>query len=153
MKNTNALLLSMATFAIGAALCNVALSNSQNMKIAVVDINAVVQKSAQVAVLKKEQQAKRDELQKWLKTARANVNSQQTKEGKEKLTKKYNADFEKKREEINKNYQTKLKAIDANITSTIATEARTRGYDMVISKSVVIYGGNDITDAIQKVVK
>ena len=153
MKKTNALLLAITTFVIGALSCNVALSNMQNFKIAVVDVNAIVQKSAQVQELKNEQKAKTNELQNWLKTVQADIKSQQTKEGKEKLAKKYNADFEKKKTEINKNYQAKLKAIDTSITATITTEAKNRGYDMVISKNVVIYGGDDLTSAIQKVVK
>ena len=77
-------------------------------KIAVVDVQAVVAKSAQVQALKKEQQTKMQDLEKWLKTAQADVEKQQTKEGKEKLLKKYNADFAKKREAIAKDYQTRL---------------------------------------------
>ena len=122
-------------------------------KVAVVDVQAVVSKSAQVQALKKEQQAKMQELDKWLKSARADVEKQQTKEGKEKLLNKYNADFAKKKEAIAKNYQTKLQAIDKSITDTISAQARAKGYDMVISKGVVIYGGDDITADVQKVVK
>ena len=70
-------------------------------KIAVVDVPAVVAKSAQVQALKKEQQAKIQDLEKWLKTA----------------------------------------------------QAKAKGYNMVISKDVVIYGGDDITADVQKAVK
>lgn len=122
-------------------------------RIAVVDVQAVVAKSAQVQALKKEQQAKMQDLEKWLKTVRADVEKQQTKEGKEKLIKKYDADFAKKKEAIAKNYQTKLQAIDKSITETIAATAKTKGYDMVITKGVVVYGGEDITADIQKAVK
>ena len=122
-------------------------------RIAVVDVNAVVAKSAQVKSLKNEQQAKMQELDKWLKTARADVEKQQTQEGKDKLLKKYNADFEKKKAEITKNYQTKLQAIDKSITATIKEQAVAKGYNMVISKGVVVFGGDDITADVQKVVK
>ena len=122
-------------------------------KIAVVDVSAVVAKSAQVQALKKEQQGKLQDLEKWLKVARADVEKQKTQENKEKLLKKYNADFAKKREDALKNYQTKLQAIDKNITDTIISTAKAKGYDVVISKGVVIYGGDDITADVQKVVK
>ena len=122
-------------------------------KIAVVDVQAVVAKSAQVQALKKEQQTKIKELDKWLKTAQADVEKQKSQEGKEKLLKKYNADFAKKKEEIAKNYQTKLQAIDKSITETIANQAKAKGYDMVISKGVVVFGGDDITADVSKVVK
>ena len=121
--------------------------------IAVVDVQAVVAKSGQVSVLKKEQQKKMQELDKWLKSARADVEKQKTQEGKDKLLKKYNSEFAKKKETIAKDYQTKLSAIDKSITSTIETKAKALGYDMVISKGMVICGGDDITSEIQKIVK
>ncbi len=122
-------------------------------KIAVIDIPAVVAKSAQVQALKKEQQDKMKELDNWLKVAQADVDKQKTQEGKEKLLKKYNTDFAKKKETLVKNYQTKLREIDKNITDTISAQAKAKGYDMVITKGAVVYGGDDITADIQKVIK
>ena len=148
MKKTVLSALILAAMAIGTTSSVMAQG-----KIAVVDVQAVVAKSAQVQALKKEQQAKMQELDQWLKTVRADVDKQQTKEGKEKLIKKYDGDFAKKREAIAKNYQTKLQAIDKSITETIATQARLKGYNMVISKGVVVFGGDDITADVQKVIK
>ena len=122
-------------------------------RIAVVDVQAVVSKSAQVQALKKEQQAKITDLEKWLKTAQADVEKQKTQEGKDKLLKKYNAEFAKKKEVLAKDYASRLQAVDKSITDTIATQARLKGYNMVISKGVVVYGGDDITADVQKVVK
>ena len=122
-------------------------------KIAVVDVQAVVSKSAQVQALKKEQQAKMQDLEKWLKTAQTDVEKQQTKEGKEKLLKKYNAEFAKKKEAIAKDYAARLQAVDKSITETISTTAKAKGYNMVISKGVVVFGGDDITADVQKSVK
>ena len=146
----NKLLTIVAMMAVGFSMNSAVMAEG---KIAVVDVQAVVAKSAQVQALKKDQQTKMKELDKWLKVAQADVEKQKSQEGKEKLLKKYNTDFAKKKEEIAKNYQTKLKEIDASITNTIATEAKAKGYDMVITKGVVIYGGDDITAAVQKAVK
>ena len=133
---------------IGISTSVIAASN-----VAVVDVQAVVAKSAQVQALKKEQQTKMQDLEKWLNTAKADVEKQKTQEGKEKLLKKYNSEFEKKKTDIAKNYQTKLQAIDKSISATIAEQAKLKGYDMVISKGVVVYGSDDITADVQKVVK
>jgi len=122
-------------------------------RIAVVDVQAVVSKSAQVQALKKEQQAKMQDLEKWLKTAQADVEKQKTQDGKDKLLKKYNAEFAKKKEVLAKDYASRLQAVDKSITDTIATQARLKGYNMVISKGVVVFGGDDITADVQKVVK
>ena len=132
-------------------LSSVSVASAQ--KIAVVDVQAVVAKSAQVQSLKKEQQAKFADLEKWLKTAQQDVAKQQSQEGKDKLLKKYNSEFLKKKQAIAKDYQTKLSAVDKSITETITTKAKSMGYDMVISKSMVIMGGDDITAEIQKIVK
>lgn len=142
------LLLSLSTMVL---LSGISMAATQN--IAVVDVQAIVNKSAQVQSLKKEQQAKISDLEKWLKTAQEDVAKQQSKEGKEKLLKKYNSEFAKKKEVIAKDYKTKLSAVDKSITETITTKAKAMGYDMVISKSMVIMGGDDITAEIQKVVK
>ncbi|MBQ3311996.1 OmpH family outer membrane protein [bacterium] len=123
-------------------------------KIAVVDVQAVVASSSQVQALKKEQQTKLQELDKWLKTVKADVDKQQTKEGKEKLIKKYDAEFIKKQEDIRANYGKKLQAIDVDITKAIANEARTKGYNLVLSKQgQVLYSSDDLTANIQKAVK
>ena len=121
--------------------------------IAVVDVQAVVSKSAQVQLLKQEQKARIQELENWVKTCRADIDNQKTQEGKDKLAKKYDAELAKKQELIAKNYREKLQAIDKSITATIESQARAKGYDMVISKGVVIFGGDDITADVQKVVK
>ena len=134
MKKTLSFVLTLLLLGTGAAMAE--------QKIAVVDIPAVVAKSAQVQALKKEQQAKMQDLEKWL-----------TQEGKEKLLKKYNAEFAKKKETLAKNYQSQLQAIDKSITETISTTAKAKGYDIVISKNVVVYGGDDITAELQKLVK
>lgn len=143
----------LSTFVLAAMTFGMVSAVQAEQRIAVVDVQAVVAKSAQVQALKKEQQAKMQDLEKWLKTVRADVEKQQTKEGKEKLVKKYDADFAKKKAEIAKNYQTKLQAIDKSITETIAAQAKAKGYTMVITKGVVVYGGEDITTDIQKEVK
>jgi len=122
-------------------------------KIAVVDVNTVVSKSAQVKALKAEQEQKLADLRQWLKTVREDVKKQQSQEGKEKLIKKYDAEFAKKQDEIKSNYAKKLKDIDKSISATIAEQAKAKGYNIVFAKGTVLFGGDDITKDVAKVVK
>jgi len=148
MKKILSALIVASIFGFGIFSCAFA-----ENKIAVVDVSAVVAKSAQLQALKKEQQNKIQDLEKWLKVAQADVEKQKSQESREKLLKKYNAEFAKKKADMTKNYQTKLQTIEKNISDTIAAQAKAKGYDMVISKGVVIYGGDDITEDVKKVVK
>ena len=153
-KQITTIAIAAAAFAAGLGFNNFAMSDvPANYNVAVVDVSAVVAKSAQVQALKKEQKAKMQELQKWLETVRADVQKQSTKEGKEKLVKKYDAEFVKKQEAIKKDYANKLQAIDKNISATIAQEAKAQNYDLVLAKGGVLYGGKDITANIAKIVK
>jgi len=153
MKKTHALLIAAAAFAIGFGINNAAISSIATQKIAVVDIPAVVSKSTQLKDLKNTQQAEIENLQKWLNNAQADVNNQLTKEGREKLLKQYHEQFNNKRTEMAKKHQEQIQMIDKNINTTIATEALEKGYDLVLVKGVVLYGGKDITADIQKKVK
>lgn len=153
MKKTHALLIAAAAFAIGLGINNAAISSIATQKIAVVDIPAVVSKSTQLKDLKNTQQAEIENLQKWLNNAQADVNNQLTQESREKLLKQYHEEFNKKRAEMAKKHQEQLQMIDKNINTTIATEALEKGYDLVLVKGVVLYGGKDITADIQKKVK
>lgn len=153
MKKQGIIALSLLTFAMGFGLNQFANSNIVPSNIAVVDVNSVVTNSSEVKALKAEQKNKMLELEKWLKTAKADVDKQQTQEGKEKLVKKYDSEFSNKKLKIAKNYKEKLTAIDKNISGTIEQVAKAQGYNMVISKSVVLYGGSDITSLVSKAVK
>ena len=138
-----------ANFANAAEEAVVVSSNG----VAIVDVPKIVAGSKQVKALKDEQTKKNAELNKWLETARADVAKQQTEAGKEKLLKKYEADLAKKREANAKEYAKKLADIDKSISDTIAAQAKAKGYDVVLSKSVVLYGGYDLTAEIAKAVK
>lgn len=154
MKNKLIIISMLLAFITGLSINNFAMSAiPSNFKFAVVDVNDVVSKSPQVKALRTENAQKIEELQKWLQTVRAEVNKQSTKAGKEKLIKQYDAQFAKKQEAIRNNYAAKLKAIDKSISATIAREAREGGYNLVLAKGAVLYGGDDITAAISKKVK
>ncbi len=128
-------------------------AQADTTKIAIVDVPKIVNNSAQVKALQKEQDAKKAELVKFIKNARVEINKQTDPKKKEALTQKYNKELDAKREANAKAYKTKLEAIDKNITSAIVTQAKAQGYDIVLTKGVVLYGGDDITESISKVVK
>ena len=54
---------------------------------------------------------------------------------------------------MDKDYANKLKAIDDSISKQITEQAKLKGYDLVLSKNMVLYGGKDITAELVKTLK
>lgn len=121
--------------------------------IAVVDVQTIVNSSAQVKALREAQAAKVNELNLWLQNAQNEVNAEQDKERQQALLQKYNAEFALKRRDIALQYQQELKIVSDNISQTVAKEAEKKGYSMVIAKNIVICGGVDITEHVAKIIK
>ena len=131
--------------------CSAALADTG--KVGIVDVPKIVSSSTQVQKLKDERNKKMTELSKWIETAKKDIDKQKTDAEKQKLVKKYDAELAKKREANDKDYSQKLINIDNNISQTISTYAKNNGYDVILAKTVVLYGGTDITDEIIKIVK
>ena len=134
-------------------LSSVAFAAPEPQKIAVVDIQKVVSASAQVKALKASQEAKNKELAAFIKKAQEDVNKQTDVNKKKSLAESYEKQLKTKREANMKDYTAKLKAADANITAQIGKKATELGYTMVIPKSSVVWGGDDITETILKGIK
>lgn len=127
-------------------------TNSNASNIAVVDVQAIVNSSAQVKALKEEQATKVKELNLWLQNAQNEVNAEQDKERQQALLQKYNAEFALKRRDVALQYQQELKTVSDNISQTVASEAKKKGFSMVIAKNIVVFGGEDITEEIARIV-
>jgi len=121
--------------------------------IAIVDVNEIVSRSEQIKDLRDEQIAKEQELRAWLQEAQAAIDKEPAKEKKEALAQQFNAIVNQKRQEMAAQYAEELKKVDDNITSTIAEYAKKHGYKMVFAKNQTIYGGDNITDEIAKIIK
>lgn len=150
MKLKQTITLSLASLIVFASA---AFATPEPQKIAVVDIQKVVTASAQVKALKSSQDARNKELTAFIKKAQADVNKQTDEKKRKALAAQYEKQLVAKREAYTKDYAAKLKATDANITEQIGKKATEMGYTMVVPKSAVIYGGDDITATILKVIK
>ena len=128
-------------------------ANAEGLPVAIVDVPQVVAASSQVQNLKKEQQAKADEIIKFIEKARKDVASITDADKKKAAEEKYTKELQEKKQKMDTEYAEKLKAIDASISKKIAEQAQRKGYDIVLSKGIVLFGGDDITNDIIKAVK
>lgn len=153
-KNVKLLTVGLAAFVIGLTVNNYAMSDvPANYKVAIVDVQQVVANSSQVKNLKKEQQAKTDELVKFVEKARKDVAAVSDEKKKKALEDKYTKELNAKKDKLEKDYISKLSAIDTSISKTVEAQAKANNYNLVLAKGVVLYGGEDITDVIIKAVK
>jgi outer membrane protein len=142
-----------ATIAVLGGLSFGCAANAADFSVAIVDVPQVVSASKQVQNLKTEQQLKAEEIVKFIEKARKDVAGITDANKKKAAEEKYTKELQQKREKIESEYANKLKQIDASITQQIEAQAKAQGYDLVLSKGIVLFGGKDITADIIKVVK
>ena len=143
----------LGLLAVSAALlCGLSV-NAEYSSVAIEDVPAVVNASAQVQALKKEQQLKAQEMIKFIEKARKDVASISDAKKKQAAEEKYNKELIAKKEKMDTEYSAKLQTLDQSISQQINESAKSAGYDVVLSKSVVLYGGKDITQDIVKIIK
>ena len=117
--------------------------------IAVVDLQKIVSNSAQVKQLKQEQAKKMDEINKIILNARGEISNETDSAKILQLEEKYTKEFNTKKSALEKDYNARLNAIEKSIKDEIAKKAQADKYDYVFAKSVLLYGGKDITNEIK----
>ena len=153
MKKQNIILITLCVFVLCVGLCLGYFIKGCCPQMAVVDVLSVVNASTQVQTLKAEQNIKTQDLVQWLQKAQEEVKAEEDEKARAALLQKYNAEFAQKKAEIVTYYQQELKSADEAITGTIKKVAKEKGYKAVIAKGVMIYGGDDITEDVIKVIK
>lgn len=114
-------------------------------EVACVDVQKVVTASKQVQDLKKEQENKSKEFVKLIEKARKEIAATSDIKKKQELEEKYNKELASKKEKADKEYSEKLRKIETSISAVIAEQAKSKGYDLVITKGSVLYTNSDIT--------
>ncbi len=146
--------LTVIAFMLGLCANNFAMSGvPANYKVAVVDVAKVVSSSKQVATLKKEQHSKMEQIKKVYETAQNQALKEKDTKKRNEIMKNAENTVVKMKTENDKVYAKKLADIDKSISTTIQAQAKKSGYDLVLAKGVVLYGGTDITTEVQKLVK
>ena len=116
--------------------------------IAVIDLQKIVSNSSQVKKLKEEHAKKMEELNKIIINARGEIGNETDNNKIVELEEKYTKEFNMKKNILEAQYNKKLEEIEKNIKEEISKKAKNDNYDYVFAKSVVLYGGKDITNEI-----
>ena len=119
-------------------------------EVAVVDLSKIVGSSSQVKQLMQEHKQKLSELDRVIVDARSAIAKESDSEKISILEEKYMREFNSKKDNLEKEYNNRLLSIEKNIHNDIVKKAQKNGYKYVFAKSVVMFGGDDITDEIMK---
>lgn len=123
------------------------------VKVAIVDIQKIVESSPEISALKITRQKDMESLIKFAEVARADVEKETNTTKKKALEDGYNKELNIKKVNFDKDFTQKLSDYDKNITTLIDKKAKSMGYDLVLIKTSVLSGGTNITDEIIKEIK
>ena len=152
-KNLLTLALCAFAFGLGFGANNIAFSNTPTLKVAYVNVPKLLSASKTLKSAQDTQMKQTKDMLKWYDTASADIQKQSTKAGKDALIKKYEAQLTKKKTDIKDAYAKKVNQVDTQLDTAITTKAKAMGYDLVLRKDSVLYGGTDITAQILPLVK
>ena len=116
--------------------------------IGVVDLQSVVNNSSQVKQLKQEYDTKLEELNKIVANARIAVAKETDPQKIVQIEEKYTKEFNTKKRALEREYNSKISTIETKIKEQIKKKAQEKKLDYVFAKSVVLYGGDDITSEV-----
>lgn len=128
-------------------------SLTDNSKIAVVDIQALVSQTPSVLALRQERQNQISGLQQWVNGANAEINQQTDQNAKAALFQKYQLEFNQRQQMLQTEYVQKVQSIDAELSKLIADVAKKENLDYVFAKGIVVFGGTDITSKVAEMLK
>ena len=154
-KKIFVLIITFGVIMAGVSISNLAFSdaNSGELKIATVDLSALITNSQSVQTLKVTHEKQLDEIENMLEQARKEISAESDPVKIAQLEEKYRKDVSSKKLEMDKNYNDKLLEIDKNIKNQVAMRAKELHYNIVLPKNLVLYGGEDITSVIAKDIK
>ena len=152
-KNLLTLVLCSFAFGLGFSFNNIAFSDVTPSKVAYVNVSKLLQSSKTLKAAEDAQVKQTKDMLKWYDTAAADIQKQQTKAGKDALIKKYEAQLTQKKKNIKDAYAKKVNQVDTQLDNAITTKAKAMGYELVLRKDAVLFGGTDITAEILPLVK
>lgn len=122
-------------------------------KIGVVDVKEVVSTSKEVAKVKKEQQANKKILVSFIKSSAEKINKEPDEKKKEELKKQFTNELNVKKEAMDKAYAAKLMRINDDMNAQLVKMAKDKKYDLILTQDAVLYGGDNLTKDLIKLVK
>ena len=117
-------------------------------KVAVVDVQAVMEKSKDIQTLKATQDKDMKELNTLISKAQNEILNEPDRNKAVQMEETYRKQIEEKKNSMDEEYNKKLVQISNQIRNLISGEAKKTNYNLVLPIGMVITGGEDITQDI-----
>lgn len=134
-------------FFVGYNMNNVAVSFPK-YKVAVVDVQTVMEKSKDIQALKIAQDKNIKDLNTLISKAQNEILNESDRNKAIQMEENYRKQIEEKKNTIDEEYNQKLVQVTTKIRNLISTEAKKTNYNLVLPVGMVITGGDDITEEI-----
>ncbi len=139
-------------FCVGYNMNDVAVSFPK-YKVAVIDVTQVMSNSSEIQQLKREQDKDMEELNTLISKAQNELLNEHDKTKLMQKESQYRQQIEAKKNDMDKEYSSKLVKINDHIKTVISKEAKKANYNLVLPTGMVISGGEDITANVIKQIK
>lgn len=139
-------------FVIGYSINNIAISNPE-YRVAIVDTQKIAANSSEIKALKEEQAKQMSKILDTINKARFEISEEKDLIKVAKLEEKYEKEIQSQKIALNTSYNSKLTAIDNKIKTAVVEKARSMNYNIVLAKENVLFGGDDITEEVLKIIK
>lgn len=123
------------------------------IKYGFVDVNKVVAASKAVEKANKERAAEKKKIIKFIEESANKMNKEEDEKKREEMKNQFDLDLTAKKSEMNKSYGEKLMKINNDINAELIKIAKDKDYQLILTKEAVLYGGDDLTQDLIKVVK
>lgn len=151
-RNFYIVVIAVLAFALGYSVNNIAISDTAP-RVAVIDASQIIANSSAVKALKADQQKQVSEIEKTLEKAKSEISKETDAVKVAALQEKYRKQINEQKLALDNDYNSRMTKIDGDIKAVIIEKSRNLNYDLVLPKSIVFFGGDDITDLIAKEVK
>lgn len=122
-------------------------------KVGVIDVQKVVTASKEVERVKKEHETNKKLLVSYIKLSAEKMNKEKDPKRKEEMKKQFTNELTAKKESMDKVYAEKLMKINNDMNIQVSKLAKERNYDLILTQEAVLYGGDDLTKDLIKLVK
>ncbi len=122
-------------------------------KIGVIDVKKVVSASKEVERVKKENEANKKLLVSYIKLSAEKMNKEKDQKKREEMKKQFTNELTAKKEAMDKVYAEKLMKINNDMNVQVSNLAKDKNYDLILTQDAVLYGGDDLTKDLIKLVK